>query len=450
MRLFGLTISRTKAASMSPVDNRGGWWPIVREPFGGAWQQNVEITLETSLASTAVMRCLSLISSDISKMRLRLVALDKDGIWIETATSAFNAVIRRPNRYQNRIQFYESWVLSKLIHGNTYALKQRDGRGVVTALYILDPLRTKPLVAHDGSVYYQLRRDDLTGITDDDVIVPAREIIHDRWNTFFHPLVGLSPLYAAGLAANQGVGIRKHSTTFFSNNAQPGGILTAPGAIADATAARLKAHWDANYTGANAGKVAVLGDGLKFEPMAFKASDSQLIEQLKLTDQAVCTVFGVPAYKVGVGQAPAYNNVEALDQQYYSGCLQPLIEAIELALDEGLELPAPYGTEFDLDDLLRMDSATLVKTLAEGVNGGLFSPNEGRKRLNLPPTKGGETPYLQQQNFSLAALSDRDKNDPFSKPADPPAAQPASNDNAPDVAAAYFGALMRKSLKVSR
>jgi len=36
-------------------------------------------------------------------------------------------------------------------------------------------------------------------------------------------------------------------------------ILSAPGAISDETAARLKTHWDANYTGNNAGKVAVVG-----------------------------------------------------------------------------------------------------------------------------------------------------------------------------------------------
>ncbi|WP_416380911.1 hypothetical protein, partial [Klebsiella pneumoniae] len=34
--------------------------------------------------------------------------------------------------------------------------------------------------------------------------VPAREVIHDRFNCLFHPLIGLSPIYAAGLAAMQG------------------------------------------------------------------------------------------------------------------------------------------------------------------------------------------------------------------------------------------------------
>ncbi|MDR7040560.1 HK97 family phage portal protein [Methylobacterium sp. BE186] len=418
MRIFGLTVTREKAApSLASVDRRGGWWGIIREACAGAWQQNVEVRLDTVLTYSAVFRCVSLIASDIAKMRLRLVEVDQNGIWRETANPAFSPVLRKPNRFQNRIQFFTNWMESKLVHGNTYALKERDGRGVVVALYVLDPNRVTALVAPDGSVFYQLTRDDLAGVNDLDaaVPVPASEIIHDRWNTIYHPLVGTSPIYACGLAAVQGIRIQNNSAQFFGNGSNPGGILTAPGAISEETAKRLKDHWDRNYTGANVGKVAVLGDGLKYEPMAVKAADAQLLEQLKWTAETVCSVFGVPAYKVGVGQPPAYNNVEALDAQYYAQCLQIHIESIELALDEGLALPQPYGTEFDLDTLLRMDTATQVKTWSEGVRGGLVKPDEGRAKLGLPPTEGGNAVYLQQQNFSLAALAKRDaQDDPFS------------------------------------
>ncbi|STJ18337.1 portal protein [Escherichia coli] len=51
-----------------------------------------------------------------------------------------------------------------------------------------------------------------------------------------------------------------------------------------------------------------------------------------MTAEIVCSVFRVPAYKIGVGQPPSSDNVEALEQQYYSQCLQTLIESIELLL----------------------------------------------------------------------------------------------------------------------
>jgi hypothetical protein len=55
-----------------------------------------------------------------------LVEQDSNGIWKEVDVAAFSPVLRKPNRYQNRIKFIEQWVVSKLLHGNTYVLKQRD------------------------------------------------------------------------------------------------------------------------------------------------------------------------------------------------------------------------------------------------------------------------------------------------------------------------------------
>jgi HK97 family phage portal protein len=228
--------------------------------------------------------------------------------------------------------------------------------------------------------------------------------------------------------------IAQNSSRFFSNSSRPGGVLSAPDRINDDTARRLKEHFEQNYTGENAGRIAVLGDGLKFEVLRENAADAQLIEQLKITAENVCTAFGVPAYMIGVGPSPSYNNIESLSQQYYSQCLQNLIETIELLLDEGLGLtsvtPRVYGTEFDLDDLLRMDTSTKSKTWGDLVNRGIAAPNEARAAFDLMPVDGGDAPYMQQQNYSLEALAKRDEGeDPFgtSKPPAPAQTPPASD-----------------------
>jgi HK97 family phage portal protein len=466
MRLFGLDITRAKSAPASYVPSERGWWPIVREPFAGAWQRNLDLSIESVLTHSAVYACITLIASDIAKMRLRLVQQDANSIWTETTSDSFTPVLRRPNRYQNRIQFIFWWLVSKLTHGNAYVLKARDERNVVVGLYLLDPLRTKVCVAPDGAVLYELSADTLSGLQTDSVRVPASEIIHDVMNPLYHPLCGVSPITACALAASQGLAIQRNSAKFFQNGSQPSGILTAPHHIEDDTAARLKAYWEENFTGANAGRTAVLGDGLKYEAMSVNAVDAQLVEQLKWSDETVCRVFHVPPYKVGVGDPPSYNNIEALDRQYYSQCLQIHIESIELCLDEGLGIgvgapkqqegrpPVIYGTEFDLDDLLRMDTATHIKTLSEGVLGGLMKPDEGRRKLGLGPVEGGDEVFLQQQNYSLRALAKRDaKEDPFGT-APPPAPPPeedepnkpaAANDDEDERAAAFLDGL-RKGL----
>lgn len=452
---YEITIRKAAPANLQSVESRGGWWPIVREPWSGAWQENESESVDTVVANSAVFACVTLIASDVAKMRCRLVEQDSNGIWTEIESAAFSPVLRKPNRYQNRIQFFYWWMASKLLHGNTYVLKQRDNRGVVRGLYILDPSRCRPLVAPDGGVYYELKTDALSGLTENQVLyAPASELIHDVGHPLFHPLVGVSPIYACGVAAVQGLRIQNNSSKFFANGSKPGGVLTAPGPISPDTAARVKTYWDENFTGDNMGKVAVLGDGLKYEGMSVTAKDSQLIDQLQWTGLDICTAFRVPGYKVGIGPAPQYNNVEALDQQYYSQRLQFDIESIELCLDEGLGL-APdkvegkrLGTEFDLDDLMRMDTATLVKT--EKDSAGIKTINESRKRLNLPPVTGGETVYLQHQDHSIEALAKRDaKPDPFASGPAPSTTpdNPALESDAGDDTAKYITAFLTKAVE---
>jgi HK97 family phage portal protein len=131
----------------------------------------------------------------------------------EVKSGDIPALYKRPNAFQNRIQFFENWLNSKLCHGNTVALKIRNNAGKITELRLLDWNKVTPLVADDGSVFYQINPDNMTGI-ESSVTVPAREVIHDRFNCLFHPLIGLSPIYAAGLAAMQGHHIQENSAFF--------------------------------------------------------------------------------------------------------------------------------------------------------------------------------------------------------------------------------------------
>ena len=76
-----------------------------------------------------------------------------------------------------------------------------------------------------------------------------------------------------------------------------------------------------------------------------------------------------------------------------------------------------------------MDTERRIKTLGEAVKNTIMSPNEARRKENLPPVPGGDSLYLQQQNFSLEALARRDaSDDPFSKTAPATTSQAASDD----------------------
>lgn len=398
--------------TLSPVST-GGWRSIISEPFQGAWQQGKSVSREDISSFFAVFACISKISQDISKLPL-LTKTQKDGVWTSGEVKGFD-FLKKPNHYQTWQQFLENWLNSKLFSGNAYIFIDKDMRGNIKGFYVLNSERVMPLVDDSGGVYYQIKRDNLNNVNVENTTLPSEYIIHDRWNCFYHPLVGLPPIVACSVASENGLQIQRTSNRFFKNRAMPSGVLTAPGHIDEESAKSLKSRWKEAHGGEEIGGTAVLGDDLKYQPIAMTAVDAQLIEQLRLSAEIVCSTLKMPPFLIGFGALPNGMKVSDLNELYYSSCLQTLIEAIENLLTTATGAAEKgVSVEFDLESLIRMDAMTQIEILEKGVSAGLLKIDEGREKLGRGKVVGGDTPYLQQQNYSLAALAKRDaQENPF-------------------------------------
>ena len=404
MKILGFTITREKALQ---AVGRGfsSAWRSISEPFSGAWQMNVEEKRGDLITYPTLYACISRIASDIGKLPFSLRQREKSGIWLEVSNPAYDPVLRKPNAYQTAAQFREYWLLTKLIHGNAYILKRRDARGVVIELYVLHPEKVMPMVSDSGAVFYQLHVDKLNSLPDDypaeNLIVPASEIIHDRCMTVHHPLIGVPPLAAAHWPALKNMKIMRSATEFFANNAQPGGLLTAPAGMSEEDAEAVKIYWNQQFQGSNSGRVAIIGADMKFTPFAMKSIDSQMVEQMRYSDEQICQPFGIPPFKVGIGTIPSGLGVDGINLMYYNDALQTHIEHMETLLDEGLSVRSPLGVELDTEPLMRMDEGKRADVATKLVGGGIETPNEGRMRFNRVSLEGGDTVYMQQQDYPL-------------------------------------------------
>ncbi|WP_128001047.1 phage portal protein [Piscinibacter defluvii] len=423
---FELSFTRKAAAEPRasgltyPDRARGGWHTIV-EPFAGAWQRGIvaEDPKAQLLRFGSIFACMSLVAGDIGRMRPMLQIRQPSGTWVEVDDdSRLSRLVRKPHPFYTWGQFLESWVTSRLMWGNVYLLKERREDGAVGRLHLLSPELVAVKLTPDGGVYYQLNRDVHAAI-EEPILVPASEIAHDRTHCFFHPLIGLSALSAAAASGTFGRRIQEQSCTFFANASQPGGHLTAEGNIPDETAERLKRDFEDKFAGGFIGRLLVTGSGLKYEPLAMPAHDAQLIEQLRWTGEDCCRVFKIPGYKVGVGPLPSFNNIAQLQNDYLGQALQPAITAIELLMAEALELPPNMRIELDTSALLRMDPLSRAETAAKLVGAGILSPNEARAAENLPPVRGGDQPFMQQQMWQVGQLASRTA--PSDAPTSPPA-----------------------------
>jgi len=431
MKIFGFDIS-VKKAMHTVSDYRGGWRRIL-EPFTGAWQQNVEEKRGDLITYPTLYACLNRISSDIGKLPYTLQQTNQNGTSTTVENPAYSPVLRKPNAFQTQAQFREYWSLTKLTQGNAYILKRRDNRDVVVDLYVLDPERVMPMVSDAGEVYYQLYIDPLNTLPANypaaNLIVPAKEIIHDRCMVVHNPLIGIPPLAAAYWPALKNMKILRSATEFFANNAQPGGILTAPAGMSEEDAKQVQDYWSANFTGANAGKVAIVGADMKFTAFAMKSIDSQMIEQMKYSDIQICQPFGIKPYKIGLEPPPSGWKSYDINTEYYGDALQTHIEHMESLLNEGLKVTAPLSVELNLDPLLRMDEIAKATVETQLVGGKIKQPDEGRLRFNLSPTPGGDTLWGQNQDYPLGMLANRAEWDPAMQPT--PAPAPVAQDPTP-------------------
>ena len=405
---FGGYFDAVTKARVDATEIPGAWTNII-ERAPGDWQKGRHRTREDLSKNPAVYSCVTLISGDISKLDARLVRKNpRTKIHEDHIEPRLIQFFSRPNRYQTLDKFIEYWILQKYGHGNAYGLKVRNNRGRVIAVYPLDSARVQVCTAPQAEVWYRITTDHLSPIDDTSIFVPQSEVIHDLMNPLYHPLVGIPPITACALSAELGLSMQEQSAAFFNNDARPSGVIMAPHKIDAAQHRKIKEQWATNYGGANTGKVALLTDGLKYQPYATNSRDSQFVEQMQLSGRQVCMAYHIPPFKVGVEPAPAYQNaVATLNQIYFSDGLQKPISDFEKAFTDGLELPAGVRFKFDLDGLIQMDGETQMRTLGEGASKALLAPNEARQRLNLPPKPGGEKLWLQEQNWPMEDLAER-------------------------------------------
>jgi phage portal protein BeeE len=161
---------------------------------------------------------------------------------------------------------------------------------------------------------------------------------------------------------------------------------------------------------------------MKYESVSTSAVDAAVIEQLGWTEEKICEVLGMPISILNSSKQPPYANAEASQLQYKSQCLEPHLVSIATCLGEGLDLPSYLTIEFDDTLLTWMDTMSRTTAARNAIVAGM-SPNEVRNTFyKLAPVPGGEMPYLQQQNWPVASLAERQA------PADTPDASPVEDE----------------------
>jgi len=207
---------------------------------------------------------------------------------------------------------------------------------------------------------------------------------------------GLSLLDVAKNCIGQGLAIERHINRSFANGARPGGVLKTAGRLTPEARTHLRTEWNEIHKGSdNAGKIAVLVDGLEYQAIALSMEESQANELRRLDRELVASLFNLPLFKLNsLEHSSTRSNLEQQQQEYLVGSLMRWLNRFKEEWERKLLTPAQrasgYYYRWITEALLRGDTATRYAAYGIAIQNRVMNPNEAREKEDMEPYEGGD------------------------------------------------------------
>ena len=368
------------------------------------------VTERSAMQMTAVYACVRILSEAIAGLPLHLYHYLDDGGKEKALEHPLYLLLHdEPNPEMSSFVFRETLMTHLLLWGNAYAQIIRNGKGEVVALYPLMPNRMTVDRDGNGQLYYsyQMSNSDAPTMSGGTVILKPAEVLHIP-GLGFDGLVGYSPIAMAKNAIGLAIATEEYGARFFANGATPGGILEYPGVIKDPD--KVRESWNRGFSGSqNAGKVAILEQGMKYTPITISPDQAQFLETRKFQINEIARIFRVPPHMIGDLEKSSFNNIEMQSLEFVKYTLDPWIGRLEASMHRSLlteDEKKTYTIRFNVEGLLRGDYKSRMEGYAVGINNGFMSVNDVRRLedWNLVPDELGGNIYMV--NGTMVPLKD--------------------------------------------
>ena len=373
--------------------------------FMGGSTAGKAVNERSAMQMTAVYACVRILSEAIAGLPLHLYEYDCDGSKEKAVEHPLYFLLHdEPNKEMTSFVFRETLMTHLLLWGNAYAQVIRNGKGEVIALYPLMPNRMEVNRTDKGQLYYQYTTssDDAPTVEGSTAVLMPEDVLHIP-GLGFDGLVGYSPIAMAKNAIGLAIATEEYGAKFFANGAAPSGVLEHPGTIKDPQ--RVRDAWMSQFSGSrNAGKVAVLEEGMKYTPISISPEQAQFLETRKFQINEIARIFRVPPHMVGDLEKSSFSNIEQQSLEFVKYTLDPWVIRWEQSLQRTLlssEEKKRYYFKFNLEGLLRGDYASRMTGYATARQNGWMSANDIRELENLdriPAELGGDL-YLINGNM---------------------------------------------------
>lgn len=363
---------------------------------------------KTAMTLAAVYACVRVIAESMASLPLNLFRYNGEGGSEKDRSLPLYRVLHdEPNTEMTSFTFRETLITHQLLWGNAYAQVIRNMRGQVIALYPLMP--NQMTVNRDdetNKIYYDYKvtkeNQTLNLQAGETVRLEAEDVLHVP-GLGFDGLIGYSPIAMMRNSIGEGLAVEEYGAKFYENGATPTGVLEHPGILKDPE--KLRQSWQKAYGGSgNAGKTAILEEGLTYKTIGISPKDAQMIEARKFNVEEIARIFRIPPHMIGDLEHATFSNIEHQSLEFVKYTLGPWMARWEQSMDRRLlseEEKRDHYIQFNPEGLLRGDLQSRNQAYAVARQNGWMSANDIRRKegMDLIPKELGGDRYLCNGNM---------------------------------------------------
>ena len=364
----------------------------------------------TAMQTTAVYSCVRILAEAVASLPLHVYRYKENGKERVYNHHLYHILHNEPNTEMSSFVFRETLMSHLLIWGNAYAQIIRDGAGRVVALYPLLPNKMTVSRDKNGEIYYiyTTTSDENPNFKDyGSVVLRKQDVLHIP-GLGFDGLVGYSPIAMAKNAVGMTIATEEYGASFFANGANPGGVLEHPGVLKDPK--KVRDSWNEVYRGtANAHKIAVLEEGMKYQQIGIPPEEAQFLETRKFQINEIARLYRIPPHMVGDLEKSSFSNIEQQSLEFVKYTLDPWVIRWEQAMQRSLLLPKEkqeFFIRLNVDGLLRGDYQSRMNGYSVARQNGWLSANDIREMEDMNPIPDEEGGSLYLINGNMTKLKD--------------------------------------------
>lgn len=362
------------------------------------------VTFDSAMQLSGVWACVKLISETVASLPFAVYEKTPSGREQSTTDDLSILFNGKVNRYQNKVEFFETVLLNLIIHGNSYCIIQKSGGRIIGLLPIMSS-QVETSLLPDGTVVHEYYYDG-------GVKVYAQESI---WHLKMmgNGIIGLSPLAYQRNTLGIAQAAETAVTKIYRNGAKPSGVLSIDRVLTTAQRDAIRANFN-TLVSTNDERLMVLEGGMKFEAISLSPQDIELLASRQFQLSEICRWYGVPSVMINDTSSTTVwgSGIEQIVSGFYKVTLRPILEKIEQSMVVSLlkDNIGKYEVEFNFEGLLRSDQKSRFDGYRVGIQGGILTPNEARIMEGLPILDGGDELFMQSATLPISQLGQQATN----------------------------------------